>query len=107
MRLSSVLLALSLLGNIYLAYKVIDSGVSLTYLGAEQDSLLSRSNDALEIIRFAYAGSTKSEILSLGLALSKQGESYKISDNGNIEIGEVVFELQAEKVSRITYISKY
>lgn len=85
-----VLLVLSLAGNLYLGFLLLDAGITLTYAESTSEQLWERRQLALEIMRRDWLGRSASEVDDFARELEKEG--IMIGTDGEIrEIGDFLF----------------
>lgn len=101
-RLLLIILTVSLLANMFLAFRVFDTALSLDHARAESAALRTRAAQALAVIRQMAARASRDEIFELGPELSKHGIVVKVQPN-ELQVGDVVFTFTSERRASVGY----
>lgn len=95
-----LVIGLLLAGNLYLAFLLIDAGVSLDGAKSEVDVLWKRRQEALAILNRDWVGRPASELDALAEDVESQG--FLVSRDGETrEIGDFLFEVEDGVVKEV------
>ena len=98
-----LLLAVSLVGNLYLLILLLDAGVSLDGARSQVERLRERSDLALFVVRKEWIGKELASVVALSEEIGRQGVIVKRTPDGSFEIGDVIFEIRDGTVTQVRY----
>lgn len=102
-KLPWILFGLVLAGVIYACFLLLNAGAALDDARSEATRQRERSNLALAIIRKEWLGKEVARVTALSKELEEQGVIVG-TENGAIEIGDLIFEVKRGVVTDVRYI---
>lgn len=96
-------LVLSLLGNAYLLYSLLDAAITLDHGKSQIQSLRERTAISLTVLNAAWVGKSEKDVHVLGNGLASTGAIYK-QKNGEIMIDDLVFAVSSGYVRKVSYL---
>lgn len=99
-----LLFGLSLFAGIYLFFLLLDAGVALDDARSQVARLRERNELMLSVARKDWIGRPAASVSDLGSEFMRPGLITKKTEDGALEIGDLVFEIKNGVVTHIRYL---